>query len=145
MTNNIITKYIGLTNVGTPLASDIITDYVDLSIYNYVDFVLSISEGIEASITIKMVAKKTGSNQATNVSFREKLGDGVIYENIDSNGKTFSIAGINSRMYGFRVSTANLAKGEFTNVALNIEGAVGSDLKCYVMAVLYEPRYSDFS
>ena len=143
MTNNIITKYIGLTNVGIPLSSDIMTAYVDLSIYSYVDFIVSVSLGDEASITVKMVSKKTDSYETFNVSFREKLGDGVIYENIDSNGKTLSVSGMNPRTIVFRVSTANLAKGEFTNVAINIEGEVGSELLCNITAVLYEPRYSD--
>ena len=143
MTNNIITKYIGLSEVGTSLASEVLSADVDLSIYNYVDFVMSISSGTAATAVVKMLAKQDSESVGKSIAFREKLGDGVIYENIDINGKSVSVNGLKSLTYVFRVTNANLAKGEFTKVALSIDGISGTDLTCNITAVLYEPRYTD--
>ena len=143
MTNNIITKYMGITEVGTSLASEVLTADVDLSIYNYVDFVLSISKGTAGATIVKAMAKKSNETAGVAISFREKLGDGVVYKKIDSDGIALNLDGLSSQTYVFRVTTANLAKGEFSKVALDINAIESSDLKCNVTAVLYEPRYTD--
>ena len=143
MTNNIITKYIGLSEVGTSLASEVLSADVDLTIYNYVDFALSISSGTSATAVVKMLAKQGSETVGKAIAFREKLGDGVIYENVDSNGKSLNVIGLKPQIHVFRVTTANLAKGEFTKVALSIDGISGTDLTCNITAVLYEPRYTD--
>ncbi|MFI3162898.1 MAG: hypothetical protein R3Y65_00490 [Bacillota bacterium] len=144
MTNNIVTKYEVLKEAGAICASAITTPFVELDNYKYVDFVVQSGEGTEAETTVTMVGKNGEDGEEVAIPFREKIG-ACEYADIAETGKTISIGGEEGACgYAvFRVSTDHLAKDEINMVALKTTAVASSEVAGGILAICYEPRYSE--
>lgn len=143
MTNNIVTDIKVIKEAGAIFASSITTEFVELSNYKYVDFIISTGVGTVANTTLTIVGKSGESGTTKAIAFREKVGS-CEYENIDATGKVLSIGGTagNCGKVILRITADNLAHDECDRVAIKTTAVASSAVPGSIVAILYEPRFS---
>lgn len=144
MTNNTITNISVVEEIGTIFATALETEYLPLDNYKYLDFVVSTGVGTSADTTVTVLGKLGEDGQSSAVPFRIKTGS-CEYANADNNEAILTIGGTtgNCGCGIYRVTADNLAKHGFDRVALSCSQVSSSTVEGSVLAVQYEPRYTD--
>ncbi len=144
MTNNIITNISVVEEIGAIFATALETEYLPLDNYKYLDFVVSTGAGTSADTTVTVLGKLGEDGQPSSVPFRIKTGS-CEYVSVDNNATTLTIGGTagNCGCGIYRVTADNLAKQGFDRVALCCTAVSSSTVEGSVLAVQYEPRYTD--
>ena len=143
MANKTLLKYKVLKESGAIFAAAITTDYIELSNSKNVDFIITTGVGTEADTTLKVKAKLGTSGTPVAIPFKEKIGQ-TTYNLVDASGKTFSIGGTSGGC-GFIVVTidADSLKGIYDRVAIDTTICTNSTVPGTIVAVTYDPRYSE--
>jgi len=142
MTFNTITKSVSVTEPGAVFASGISSPFIELKNYKYIDFIISSGAGTTADTTVTVKGKSGEDGTAKEVEFKINT-NGTVFE--DKISDTLSIGGT-AESCGFkvyRVSADNLASGGFDRVNINLTAVTDSTVPGCVVAVLYEPRYTE--
>jgi hypothetical protein len=145
MPQNGLAKIKVLKEPGAIFSSDVSTDYIELSNYKYIDFIISSGEGDEAEVTVTVKAKDGSSGGASKIPFLLNNGSGTKFTEIKAEGANLKIGGSEGE-YGhavYRVNARMLAKYGFDRVNINVTSATGSTASGCIIAVLYSPRYSE--
>jgi len=144
MTNNTVTKITIAKEPGAIFATAIATSFIELKNYKYIDFIVSSGVGTAADTTLTIEGKK-GDGIAAALAFKEKSSDGIEFTNILETGKTLSIGGVaGSCGYAvFRITADDLARQGFDRVSLKATAVTDSTVPGCIVAVLYEPRYTE--
>lgn len=145
MTQNSITKIQVLAEPGVIFASAIASAYVELNNYKYVDFVVASGIGTAADVTVTVKARTGASGTAAAIPFKINKGKGTEFEDIAVTGATLNIGGEAGECGNaiYRVNADQLAHKEYDRVNINITAVASSTVPGNIIAVLYEPRYTD--
>ena len=135
-------KYNVLCEVGAILASDLTTEFVELTNNKTVDFVIATGIGTTGKTTITVKAKKEDGEEVL-IPFKEKIGQ-TTYNNIEKEGKEFTIGGVEDEC-GFIVLSIDsiTLKGLYDRVAVSLTGVKDSTVNGTIIAATYDPRYSE--
>ena len=144
MTQNTITKIQVLAEPGAIFATAIVSAYVELSNYKYIDFIVSSGVGTAADVTVTVKGKLGASGTAAALPFKAKGENGTTFTEIAATGDTLNIGGTAGEC-GFavyRITADDLAKAGYDRVNINVTAVANSTVPGSVAAVLYEPRYT---
>ena len=135
-------KYNVLCEVGAIFASDLITEFVELTNNKTVDFIIATGVGTTGKTTITVKAKKEDGEEVL-IPFKEKIGQ-TTYNNIEKEGKEFTIGGVEDEC-GFIVLSIDsiTLKGLYDRVAVSLTGVKDSTVNGTIIAATYDPRYSE--
>ena len=135
-------KYNVLCEVGAIFASDLITEFVELTNNKTVDFIIATGIGTTGKTTITVKAKKEDGEEVL-IPFKEKIGQ-TTYNNIEKEGKEFTIGGVEDEC-GFIVLSIDsiTLKGLYDRVAVSLTGVKDSTVNGTIIAATYDPRYSE--
>ena len=135
-------KYNVLCEVGAIFASDLTTEFVELTNNKTVDFIIATGVGTTGKTTITVKAKKEDGEEVL-IPFKEKIGQ-TTYNTIDSVGKEFTIGGVEDEC-GFIVLSIDsiTLKGLYDRVAVSLTGVKDSTVNGTIIAATYDPRYSE--
>ena len=135
-------KYNVLCEVGAFFASDLTTEFVELTNNKTVDFIIATGVGTTGKTTITVKAKKEDGEEVL-ISFKEKIGQ-TTYNNIEKEGKEFTIGGVEDEC-GFIVLSIDsiTLKGLYDRVAVSLTGVKDSTVNGTIIAATYDPRYSE--
>ena len=100
-------KYNVLCEVGAIFASDLTTEFVELTNNKTVDFIIATGVGTTGKTTITVKAKKEDGEEVS-IPFKEKIGQ-TTYNNIDSVGKEFT-ATLSYKPFNVMLSIDNTIK-----------------------------------
>lgn len=136
-------KYKVLNEASAIFASDVKTEFVELTNNKTVDFIISTGQGTVANTNITVVVKKDEDGEEVAIPFKEKIGQ-TTYNNVEKEGKEFSIGGTEGEC-GFIVLTIDsiTLKGLYDRVALNLTKVDSSTVNGVIIAATYDPRYSE--
>jgi len=142
MTNNINTKIIVSREAGVLFDSTIISDFISLNNYKYIDFVISSGIGSAGNTSVSIQGRNGNDGTAKSVSCRYKQ-DGMWTNVIIS--KSVSIGGTagNCDNHVFRITADDLADDEFDQVAIKTTAVSNSSVPGCIIAICYEPRYTE--
>ena len=132
-----------LKEPGAIFASNITTDYIELSNNKVVQFLVSSGAGTSGNTTVKVKAKLGSDGEAVAIPYKEKIGQ-TTYNAVTSDGKTLAIGG-DAGEAGYIVVevSANSLKGEYDRVALDLTAVTESTVVGVITALLIDARYSD--
>lgn len=144
MTNNIVTKYEVLKEAGAIFAAAITSDYVELKNFKYIDFIITSGVGTAADVTVTIKAKKGSAGTPAAVAFRKKT-DATAYTNVAATGDTLSVGGVagSCGVGVYRITADDIATAEYDRVAIDTTIVANSTIPGAIIAVKYEPRYSE--
>lgn len=135
-------KYTVLNEVGVIFASPLTTEFVELTNNKAVDFIIASGVGAVGKTTITVKAKKEDGEEYE-IPFKEKIGQ-TTYNNIDSDGKEFSIGGEQDECGFIVISIDSITlRGLYDKVAVSLSGVEGSTVNGTIIAATYDPRYSE--
>lgn len=136
-------KYKVLNEASSIFASDLTTEFVELTNNKAVDFIVATGPGTAANTQMTILAKLEENGVEVAIPFKEKIGQ-TTYNNIEKEGKTFAIGGVEGEC-GFIVLSVDsiTLKGLYDRVALNLTGVEGSTVVGTIIAATYDPRYSE--
>lgn len=136
-------KYNVLCEVGAIFASDLKTEFVELTNNKTVDFIISTGTGTVANTKITVLAKQDENGEEVLIPFKEKIGQ-TTYNNIEKEGKEFTIGGVEDEC-GFIVLSIDsiTLKGLYDRVAVSLTGVKDSTVNGTIIAATYDPRYSE--
>jgi hypothetical protein len=142
MTFNTITKIKSVTEPGAIFAEGVSSEFIELKNYKYIDFIVSSGAGTAADTTVTVKGKNGAEGTAKEVEFKINT-NGTVFE--DKTSDTLLIGGTagSSGFKVYRVSADNLACGGYDRVNINISASAESTIIGSIVAVLYEPRYSE--
>lgn len=145
MTQNTITKIQVLAEPGAIFATAVASDYIELSNYKYLDFIASSGAGTAADVTVTVKGKLGADGTAATIPFRAKGANGTTFTDIAATGDTLNIGGTagESGYAVYRVSADTLAKAGYDRVNINVTAVANSTVPGSIIAVLYEPRFSE--
>jgi len=136
-------KYQVVKEAGAIFASAITSDYIELSNYKTLDFVIATGVGTAANTTIKVKTKLGADGTAKDIDFQINTGDH--FEDVDASGKAFSIGGA-AGSCGFavvRVDADKVGARGGDRVAINTSAVSSSTVPGSITACLYQARYSE--
>ena len=144
MTQNTITKTIVLAEPGAIFGTAIASVYTELSNYKYIDFIVATGAGTEADVTVTVKGRLGASGTAAAIPFKAKGENGTTFTDIAATGDTLNIGGTAGECgYAvYRITADDLAKAGYDRVNINITDASNSTVPGSIIAVLYEPRYT---
>jgi hypothetical protein len=142
MTFYTVTKIQSVTEPGAIFAEGVSSPYIELKNYKYIDFIVSSGAGTAADTTVTVKGKNGAEGTPKEVEFKINT-NGTVFE--DKTSDTLSIGGTagSSGFKVYRVSVDNLASGGCDRVNINISAAAESTVIGSIVAVLYEPRYTE--
>ncbi len=142
MTFNTITKIKRVTEPKAIFAESVSSEFIELKNYKYIDFIVLSGVGAAADTTVTVKGKNGEDGEAKEIPFKINT-NGTVFE--DKTSDTLSIGGAegNSGFKVYRVSTDNLASNGFDRVNINLSAVTGSTVIGSIVAVMYEPRYSE--
>ena len=142
MTFNTITKSVNVTQPGAIFAEGISSPFIDLKNYKYIDFIVSSGAGTGADVTVTVKGKNGADGTAKEVEFKINI-NGTVFEDKTSDTLSIGRTAGSSGFKVYRVSTDNLASGGYDRVNINLTAAAESTVIGCIVAVMYEPRYSE--
>lgn len=145
MTQNTITKIQVLNEPGAIFASAVVSAYVELNNYKYIDFIVASGIGTAADVTVTVKAKAQASGTAAAIPFQLNNGKGTIFIAVAATGATLNIGGSAEECGNavYRVNADMLSHYGFDRVNINITAVASSTVPGSIIAVLYEPRYTE--
>lgn len=144
MTQNTISKIQMLVEPGAIFGSAIATAYVELNNYKYIDFIISTGAGTAADVTVTIKGKLGTSGTAAALPFKLKGTGRTVFTDIAATGDALNIGGTEGECgYAvYRITADDLAKYGFDRVNINVTAVANSTVPGSIIAVLYEPRYT---
>ena len=141
MTCNTITNIQILKEPGAVFASAISSEAVKLDNYKYIDFIVTSGAGTAADITVTIESSNDGTNYTT-LPFKKKNSN--VFSNVEKTGDTLSIGGVAGSAGNaiYRIIADDLAQLSHDRVRIKTTAAVESEVNGAIIAILYEPRYS---
>lgn len=145
MTQNTISKIQVLTEPGVVFDEAIASAYVELNNYKYIDFVISSGAGTAADVTVTVKAKAGASGTAAAIPFQLNNGKGTGFTAVAATGATLNIGGSAGECGNavYRVNADMLSHFGFDRVNINITAVADSTVPGSIIAVQYEPRYTE--
>ena len=145
MVCNVITKIQTVKEAGAIFASAVTTDAVELSNYKYVDFIITTGAGTAADITVTLEGKLGASGVAAALPFKRRDEAGTGFTNISATGDTLSIGGTPGETGKaiYRITADDLSSRGYDRVQLITTAVTDSTVPGSIIAVLYEPRYTE--
>lgn len=145
MIQNSISKIQILTEPGAIFASAIVSEYVGLNNYKYIDFIVSSGAGTASDITVTVKAKAGAAGTASAIPFQLNNGKGTGFTAVSATGATLNIGGSAGECgYAiYRVNADMLSHYGFDRVNVNITAVDESTVPGSITAILYEPRYTE--
>lgn len=128
---------------GAIFASAITTDYVELTNFNYVDFLVYSGVGTAANTTITIKGKLGAYGTAATIPFTKKTTNG--YEDVANTGDTLNVGGTAGSCGKaiYRIDADKLAEYGYDRVALCTTAITSSTVPGAIITCVYEPRYSE--
>ena len=145
MTQNNITKIQVLTEPGEVFATAIASAYVELNNYKYIDFIVSSGVGTAADVTVTVKAKAGAAGTAAAIPFSINNGKGTGFTAVAATGDTLNVGGSAGECgYAiYRVDADMLSHYGYDRVNINVTAEANSTVPGSIIAVLYEPRYTE--
>jgi hypothetical protein len=143
MTTNIVPKILVAREAGVTFGSLLTSEFIELNNYKYIDFVIASGAGTAGNTAISIQGKKGADGTAKSVAFRFKNTDGTFSPVPIS--KSVSVGGEagNCGYAVVRVTADDLAEDELDRVAIKTSAISNSTVPGCIIAVCYEPRYSE--
>jgi hypothetical protein len=142
MTFNTITKSVCVTEPGAVFASGISSQFLELKNYKYIDFIVSSGAGTAAETTVTVKGKNGEDGTAKEVEFKINT-NSTAFEDLNSDILSMGGTAGSCGFKVYRVSVDNLESGGFDRVNINLSAVTGSTVIGCIVAVMYEPRYTE--